>query len=84
MAQFAEKAFVDLAAASAPGKYFVNAIPQLRYLPDWFPGATFKKDARMVMQQIGKLRKESYQATLNAMVSRVLMNMLKVMESYFI
>jgi hypothetical protein len=70
LAQFAQRVFDDMSAASAPGKYFVNIIPQLRYLPDWFPGTTFKKDGRRVMQQINKLREETYQATLNAMVGR--------------
>lgn len=68
LARFAEKAFSDLTIASGPGKYLVNIIPQLRYLPDWFPGTSFKKDARKILQQIDKLREEPYQATLDAMV----------------
>jgi hypothetical protein len=83
LAQFAEKAFSDLNVVSAPGKYFVNAIPQLRHLPDWFPGTAFKEDGRRVMQQINKVREETYQATLNAMVRRLLMDVLFT-GSYFI
>jgi hypothetical protein len=67
-ALFAEQTFSDLGVASAPGKYMVNIIPQLRFLPDWFPGTRFKEDARIVMGRINKLREESYQATLNAIV----------------
>ncbi|KAF8509773.1 cytochrome P450 [Hysterangium stoloniferum] len=31
----------------APGSYLVNTIPLLRHLPEWFPGAGFKKKARI-------------------------------------
>ncbi|KAF8504989.1 cytochrome P450 [Hysterangium stoloniferum] len=31
----------------APGSYLVNAIPLLRHVPEWFPGAGFKKTARI-------------------------------------
>jgi hypothetical protein len=76
LAQFAKKAFDDLGTASAPGKYFVNVIPQLRHLPDWFPGTTFKKDGLRVVQHLDKVREETYQGTLNAMVRRVLIDVL--------
>lgn len=32
--------------ATAPGVFMVNLIPQLRQLPDWFPGTGFKKTAQ--------------------------------------
>ena len=34
------------AASSAPGAFLVDIIPILRFLPEWFPGAGFKKIAR--------------------------------------
>ncbi|EJC99663.1 CyP450 monooxygenase [Fomitiporia mediterranea MF3/22] len=34
------------AFAEAEGLFLVNAFPWLRYLPDWFPGAQFKKIAK--------------------------------------
>ncbi|XP_006459505.1 hypothetical protein AGABI2DRAFT_116472 [Agaricus bisporus var. bisporus H97] len=64
---FAEKTFNDLAAASAPGKYLVNIIPQLKYLPDWFPGTGFKREARKIVREVDKMREEPYQATIDAM-----------------
>ncbi|XP_006459503.1 hypothetical protein AGABI2DRAFT_116470 [Agaricus bisporus var. bisporus H97] len=67
LVRFAEKVFNDLSAVSAPGKYLVNIIPQLRYLPDWFPGTGFKKDAHEILQALDTLREEPYQATLNTM-----------------
>ncbi|KAJ7362535.1 cytochrome P450 [Mycena albidolilacea] len=35
-----------LAEASVPGKYLVDAIPILKYIPTWFPGAGFKRAAK--------------------------------------
>ncbi|KAJ2919372.1 hypothetical protein MD484_g983, partial [Candolleomyces efflorescens] len=32
-----------VAEAGAPGKYLVNCIPALRYVPSWCPGTTFKR-----------------------------------------
>ncbi|KAF8992234.1 cytochrome P450 [Cyathus striatus] len=31
----------------APGSYLVDAIPALKYVPDWFPGAEFKRKAKV-------------------------------------
>lgn len=42
----AELANSTLLEAAVPGKFLVDAIPTLKYLPEWFPGATFKKKAR--------------------------------------
>ena len=30
---------------AVPGKYLVEAIPALQYVPQWFPGAAFKREA---------------------------------------
>ncbi|KAJ6471903.1 cytochrome P450 [Mycena sanguinolenta] len=31
--------------AGVPGRFFVDVIPALKYIPDWFPGAGFKRIA---------------------------------------
>ncbi|XP_006459501.1 cytochrome P450 [Agaricus bisporus var. bisporus H97] len=67
LVEFAEKTFNDVAVASAPGKYLVNIIPQLKYLPDWFPGTGFKREARDIIREVETMREEPYQATLDAM-----------------
>ncbi|KAJ3563543.1 hypothetical protein NP233_g8874 [Leucocoprinus birnbaumii] len=41
-----ERAFDAIAQASAPGTFFVEIIPILRYIPEWVPGAGFKVLAR--------------------------------------
>jgi hypothetical protein len=41
----AEKAMVAFSSAVAPGAFLVDAIPALKYVPAWFPGAGFKRKA---------------------------------------
>ncbi|KAJ3503699.1 hypothetical protein NLJ89_g8317 [Agrocybe chaxingu] len=38
--------------AGAPGKWLVDSIPALKYLPDWFPGAGFKRQAKAWSDQL--------------------------------
>ncbi|KIK59249.1 hypothetical protein GYMLUDRAFT_245326 [Collybiopsis luxurians FD-317 M1] len=42
----AMQAVDSLARAANPGAFYVEQIPILKYVPDWFPGATFKRKAR--------------------------------------
>lgn len=49
---------VAFLSAQVPGKYFVESIPFLRYIPKWFPGAGFRRYASMVsdtMEQHGSI-----------------------------
>ncbi|KAF9447574.1 cytochrome P450 [Macrolepiota fuliginosa MF-IS2] len=48
--------------ASAPGKYLVDAIPLLKYVPEWFPGAKFKRDAKEWSKVAMKFREAPFQA----------------------
>ncbi|EXJ92437.1 hypothetical protein A1O3_00988 [Capronia epimyces CBS 606.96] len=34
--------------ATAPGKWLVDLIPQVQYIPEWFPGGGYKKSGRKV------------------------------------
>lgn len=43
LARSAEQVMAIFADLGAPGKWVVEIIPLLRYLPTWFPGATFHK-----------------------------------------
>lgn len=43
--EIAEKAMVGFTSAVAPGAFLVDAIPALKYVPKWFPGAGFKRKA---------------------------------------
>ncbi|KAJ2930258.1 hypothetical protein H1R20_g6806, partial [Candolleomyces eurysporus] len=44
--QLAEAANEGAIMAAVPGKFLVEAIPILKYVPAWFPGASFKRKAR--------------------------------------
>ncbi len=49
--------------ASSPGKYLVDAIPWLKYVPEWFPGAQFKRDAKEWYKVAMDYREVPFQAT---------------------
>ncbi|KAG7085605.1 hypothetical protein E1B28_003156 [Marasmius oreades] len=42
----AERALESLGQGIAPGAFLVESIPALKYVPEWFPGAGFKRKAR--------------------------------------
>ncbi|KAI0764606.1 O-methylsterigmatocystin oxidoreductase [Trametes elegans] len=42
----AERAAVVFSSIAAPGRYLVELLPSLKYLPPWLSGAGFKRDAR--------------------------------------
>ncbi|KAK7031931.1 cytochrome P450 [Favolaschia claudopus] len=42
----AEKAMHGLSVASVPGAFLVESLPVLKYVPDWVPGAGFKRNAK--------------------------------------
>ncbi|KJA21835.1 hypothetical protein HYPSUDRAFT_140077 [Hypholoma sublateritium FD-334 SS-4] len=53
----AEEALKGLAEAGIPGTYMVDFIPLLKYIPSWFPGATFKTEAK----RWNEINKQVYQ-----------------------
>ncbi|KAJ6548198.1 cytochrome P450, partial [Mycena vulgaris] len=42
----AKQAMHGLAVASLPGRFLVDTIPALKYVPSWFPGADFQRQAK--------------------------------------
>lgn len=42
-----ENMMVQLSASFVPMAWAVDMVPALRFLPDWFPGCSFKKTARL-------------------------------------
>ena len=46
-----------------PGRYLVEAIPVLRHIPTWFPGASFKRDASAWKEEVLALRDEPFRVT---------------------
>ncbi|KAJ7909756.1 hypothetical protein B0H13DRAFT_1539043, partial [Mycena leptocephala] len=41
-----DQAIQLISAAAVPGRFFVDSIPILKYIPEWMPGAGFQKTAR--------------------------------------
>ena len=41
----AEEALTGVAEAAIPGAFLVDMFPILKYVPSWFPGASFQKKA---------------------------------------
>ncbi len=66
--EMTEKYFRDLTAAAAPGKYLVNVIPVLKHVPDWMPGAAFKKAAQEIREKMYQTIELPYEGTLKIMV----------------
>lgn len=44
--QIAERAVIGLAETFVPGRFLVDSIPLLKYVPSWMPGAGFKRKAK--------------------------------------
>ncbi|PPR03343.1 hypothetical protein CVT24_012583 [Panaeolus cyanescens] len=49
--------------ALVPGTYLVDVIPALKYVPDWFPGAKFKRIARENRKMAMKVREVPFADT---------------------
>ncbi|KAL1754631.1 cytochrome P450 [Schizophyllum commune] len=65
----AEAAMFPFIRAAAPGAYWVNVFPSLKYIPDWMPGARFKRDARVWRKLAQDMVEVPFQAVQAAMVS---------------
>ncbi|KXN82035.1 O-methylsterigmatocystin oxidoreductase [Leucoagaricus sp. SymC.cos] len=63
--QYFEKALVDSTAVVAPVKFLVNAIPQLKYVPEWMPGAHFKRFGREVREELLEMMNRPYQESVD-------------------
>ncbi|KAL1702033.1 cytochrome P450 [Schizophyllum commune] len=64
-----EKVAKAVLNAVAPGRYLVNMIPALKYIPAWLPGAQFKRDALEWREQTRIMIEESYITVKEQMVS---------------
>ncbi|EPT01646.1 hypothetical protein FOMPIDRAFT_124761 [Fomitopsis schrenkii] len=58
-----EEFMVDLSEITAPGAYLVDALPFLKYLPEWLPGASFKTRAREVRESLASIETKLYLVT---------------------
>lgn len=67
----AEQAMLASAAAAVPAKWFVDVFPSLKHLPEWFPGAGFKRQAREWKELWRRFRVEPFLAGQENIVSDI-------------
>ncbi|GJE99021.1 cytochrome P450 [Phanerochaete sordida] len=65
----ARKALYAINVAGNVGTYLVDSIPALKYVPTWFPGAQFKRDAREWKKCATAMAHKPYEAVRAAMKS---------------
>jgi len=56
LVKFIESNLVAFFKATRPGAYLVDSFPILKYIPAWFPGAGFKKEAKEVRARVNQTR----------------------------
>lgn len=63
-----ERAIASLGEAAVPGKFLVDSLPFLKHLPEFFPGAGFKKKAAEWRKLQSMFREEPFAATVDNIV----------------
>ncbi|KAK0193596.1 cytochrome P450 [Armillaria mellea] len=58
--RIAEDAQLAMVSAARPGAYLVDFLPFLKYVPEWFPGAGFKRVAREGWELAQDLQNKPY------------------------
>ncbi|KAJ3503676.1 hypothetical protein NLJ89_g8327 [Agrocybe chaxingu] len=59
--KLADEATEQFSLSTAPGGFLVNLVPPLRYLPSWFPGAGFKKTAKLWWETLNAMTNNPYE-----------------------
>ncbi|KAF5601062.1 oxidoreductase [Fusarium pseudocircinatum] len=58
--KMAGQAMDNVTAAGVPGAFLVDILPPLRYVPDWVPGANFKRLAKKWSSELDDLTEKPY------------------------
>lgn len=58
----------SLIETAIPGKYLVDSLPFLKYIPDWLPGAGFKREGKKYKELTEQFREAPFLAAIDAMV----------------
>jgi hypothetical protein len=61
LVELAETGVQIAITVARPGHYLVDAIPVLQYIPKWFPGARFRRDAESYSKQMTAMRDIPYE-----------------------
>lgn len=57
----ADKVLDEFAQATTPGAFLVDALPVLRYVPSWVPGAHFKKLASQWRENLTQMVEKPFE-----------------------
>ena len=68
LVELAETAVKTLAKAGSVGLFIMDLIPIIKYIPEFVPGAEFKKEARIGRKIVENFRERPYLAGIEAMV----------------
>ncbi|KAF4566361.1 hypothetical protein EYR36_011787 [Pleurotus pulmonarius] len=69
----AERALDGMAKAASPGAFLVDILPILKYVPAWFPGASFQKKAKEWKQVTLEMRDAPFNSIAASMVASSLL-----------
>jgi len=72
--ELAERALKSISESALPGKFLVNLIPALKYVPEWVPGAGFQKVAKEWKKIQIDFREAPFAKTVNDMVRTLLIS----------
>lgn len=64
-----EESMAIIEELTTPGKYLVEVVPILRFLPSWFPGAGFKRHAEAMKAKMERTNKAPFVWTQNKIAS---------------
>jgi hypothetical protein len=67
--KLAERTVHVITEAGVPGKYLVDVIPVLKYVPEWFPGAGFQKTAKEGRRIVNDFFDQLYDVAVQEIVS---------------
>ncbi|KAJ7806150.1 cytochrome P450 [Mycena olivaceomarginata] len=61
LVHLAERVMGYVTKVITPNTYLVDSLPFLRYIPEWFPGANFQREARDCRNVLNRLMHEPYE-----------------------
>lgn len=67
-------------ATSQPGRWLVETIPWLRFVPSWFPGAEFKRKAAHNRERMRRIDVIPFKWTKEQIVSQCFLSMVPHVE----
>jgi len=68
LVHLAEQVMSYVTKVITPNTFLVDSLPFLRYIPEWFPGAKFQREARNCRNVLNRLMQEPYEIVQKQMV----------------